>query len=494
MTINMENDDQKIILVTGATGYVGGRLVPRLLEAGYKVRVFVRDPSRLQGRPWLDKVEVVKGDALQLETLYPALKNVSVAYYLIHGWQGGKASAIRDMNVARNFVMAANQVGITRIIYLGELVDTTAKLSPYLRSRHETGYILRQGAIPVTEFLAGMIVGSGSILFEMVRYLAEREPILFCPKWFYSLAQPIAVRNVLDYLVGAINNPESVGKRIEIGGSMQLTYAEMLLKYADLRNLKRYLLPIPFNFPHLSAYWVHMVTPVTYNAVLPLIEGLNIKAIADINQAKQIFPSIELLDFPTAVQYAFNKIEAGEIVSSWKDALVTSAGDIQPYRFDLEAGMYIERRQRLVEASTNEVYRSFTGIGGERGWLYMDWLWTIRGWIDKAIGGVGLRRGRRHPDDVWVGDSLDFWRVESVEPGYSMRLRAEMKVPGKAWLEFTCTPASWNKTLLTTTAYYDALGLKGLIYWFTMWPFHKFIFDGLTREIANRAEKIYLEE
>jgi uncharacterized protein YbjT (DUF2867 family) len=484
----------KPVLVTGATGYVGGRLIPRLLEAGYAVRVLARDPARLQGRPWLERVEVIQGDALQPETLVPALAGVSVAYFLIHGMQGGKGYAERDLTVARNFVQAAGAANIARIIYLGELVDPTARLSPYLRSRHETGYILRQGRVPVTEFRAGMIVGSGSVLFEMVRYLAEREPILICPRWLFSKAQPIAIRNVLEYLVGALAQPESIGQLIEIGGATRLTYADMLLEYAKIRGLKRYLLPTPVYAPHLSAYWIHLVTPVTYNAVLPLIEGLHADSIVNNDLAKQLFPIVELLNFETAVRYALIKIEAGDIQSSWSDALVTSAGDIQPYQFEVQQGMFIEKRQRLVSLPVQVVFRSFCGIGGQRGWLYMDWAWAIRGWLDKIIGGVGLRRGRRHPDDIWVGESLDFWRVEAVSPNHSMRLRAEMKLPGKAWLEFQCTPQENGQTLLTISAYFDAHGLFGFLYWYAMWPFHKFIFDGLTREIARRAQEIYSAE
>jgi uncharacterized protein YbjT (DUF2867 family) len=493
--VNTSNQtNKKPVLVTGATGYVGGRLIPRLLEAGCSVRVLVRDPARLQGRPWLDRVEVLKGDALQPDTLAPALAGVSVAYFLIHGRQGGKVNAERDLTVARNFVQAASAANVERIIYLGELVDTTARLSPYLRSRHETGYILRQGRVPVTEFRAGMIVGSGSVLFEMVRYLSEREPVLVCPRWFFSKAQPIAIRNVLDYLVAALDQPESTGQLIEIGGETRLTYADMLLEYAKIRGLKRFLVPTPFNVPHLSAYWVHMVTPVTYNAVLPLIEGLHADSIVNNNLAKQLFPHIELLNFETAVRYALKKIDAGDIETTWSDALVTSAGDIKPYRFKIVDGMFIEKRQLLVDLPAQYVFRSFSGIGGKRGWLYMDWAWGFRGWLDKIIGGVGLRRGRRHPDDIWVGESLDFWRVEAVTPDRSMRLRAEMKLPGKAWLEFQSTPQQDEQTLLTITAYFDAHGLFGFLYWYAMWPFHKFIFDGLTREIAKRALSIRATE
>ena len=266
--------EKELVLVTGATGYIGGRLVPRLLDAGYRVRCLVRDPVRLQGRAWASRVEVVRGDLLEPATLEPALQDVYAAYYLVHGLKGGRVNADRDLQAARNFVAAAERQNIQRIIYLGELVDPTQRLSPYLRSRHETGYILRQSRIPVTEFRAGMVVGAGSALFEMIRYLAEREPVLICPAWFFSEAQPIAIRNVLDYLVTALKVPESAGKLLEIGGSKQLTYADMLLIYAEERGLRRRLIRVPVNAPRLSAYWVHMVTPIHWRAVLPLIEPL----------------------------------------------------------------------------------------------------------------------------------------------------------------------------------------------------------------------------
>ncbi len=483
-------DKSKLILVTGATGYVGGRLIPRLLEAGYRLRVLARDPSRLQGRPWLGQVEVAQGDALQPESLAPALAGVSAAYYLIHGRQGGKVNAKRDLTAARNFANAAEATNLEQIIYLGELVDPTARLSPYLRSRHETGYILRQGRVPVTEFRAGMIIGSGSVLFEMVRYLSEREPLLVCPRWFFSTAQPIAIRNVLDYLVAALEESESVGKLLEIGGSTRLTYAEMLLGYAQERGLKRVLIPTQFYLPRLSAYWVHMVTPLTYQTVLPLIEGLHADSLANDNLARKFFPSIQLLDFQTAVRYALAKIEKGEIETSWSNALVTSKGDLKPYTFEIIEGMYIERRKKLVALPAEAVFRTYTGIGGARGWFYLDWAWAIRGWLDKVVGGVGLRRGRRHPDEIWVGESLDFWRVEELIPNRRMRLQAEMKVPGKAWLEFESEAQENGQTLLTISAYFDAHGLFGFLYWYAMWPFHKFIFDGLTNEIAKRSQRI----
>jgi len=477
----------KLILVTGATGYVGGRLVPRLLEAGYRVRVLVRDPARLHGRPWLKKVEVVTGDALTEGTLNEALKNVSIAYYLIHGKQGGRDNAERDLQVARNFAHAAEEMDVERIIYLGELVDPTSDLSPYLRARHETGYILRYGGVPVTEFRAGMIVGSGSVLFEMIRYLGEREPLLLCPAWFFSQAQPIAIRDVLFYLIDALDTPESVGRLIEIGGPTRLTYAEMLLEYATERNLKRYLIRLPVNAPRLSAYWVHMVTPLHWRLVAPLIEGLRAKLIVRDETAKKLFPQVKPIDFRTAVHLALGRIQRDNVETSWSDALVTVAGDIKPYKFTVEDGMYIETRQVLLDLKPETVFRSYMGIGGERGWMYMDWAWGMRGWMDKAVGGVGLRRGRRHPDEVRVGESLDFWRVEEVQPNRLLRLRAEMKLPGKAWLEFK-SEAQNGKTLFTVTAYFAPHGLFGFLYWYAMWLPHRFIFDGLTNRLASRAK------
>ncbi len=482
----------KLILVTGATGYVGGRLVPRLLEAGHRVRVLVRDPARLYGRPWLDKVEVVTGDALSEGTLTEALKDASIVYYLIHGRQGNKDDAERDLQVARNFARAAEEMDVERIIYLGELVDPTSDLSPYLRARHETGYILRYGGVPVTEFRAGMIVGSGSVLFEMVRYLGEREPLLLCPAWFFSQAQPIAIRDVLSYLIDALDSPESNGRLIEIGGPTRLTYADMLREYAEERGLKRYLVRLPVNAPRLSAYWVHMVTPLHWRLVLPLIEGLRAKLIVRDETAKKLFPQIKPIDFRTAVHLALGRIHKDNVETSWSDALVTVAGDIKPYKFTVEEGMYIETRQVLLDLKPETVFRSYMGIGGERGWLYMDWSWAMRGWMDKAVGGVGLRRGRRHPDEVYAGESLDFWRVEKVEKDHLLRLRAEMKLPGKAWLEFKSDPTPEGdkqdgKTLFTVTAYFAPHGLFGFLYWYAMWIPHRFIFDGLTNRLASRA-------
>ncbi|MEJ2512634.1 MAG: NAD(P)H-binding protein [Anaerolineales bacterium] len=288
---------QKPILVTGATGYVGGRLVPRLLESGYSVRCLVRDKSRFRGHEWQNQVEVVEADVLDPATLPAALENISTAYYLIHGVQGGKVNPERDQTAARNFIEAAENANVERIIYLGELANPDEKLSPYLRSRLDTGEILRSGSIPTTEFRSGMIVGSGSALFEMVRYLSEREPVMICPRWFYTLAQPISIRNTLDYLVAALDVPESRRRVIEIGGPTRLRYADMLKEYAEVRDLKRLLIPAPVSAPRLSAYWVHLVTPIHWRVVWPLIQGLKAESLVNYTLGQEMFPNIHPLDF-----------------------------------------------------------------------------------------------------------------------------------------------------------------------------------------------------
>lgn len=486
------------LLVTGATGYVGGRLIPLLLAAGHRVRVLARDPARLQGRPWLAQVEVVQGDVLQAQTLPAAMAGITAAYYMVHSMSDSPDFHERDITAATNFGRAGREAGVQRIIYLGGLGDTQADLSPHLRSRQATGDALRAAvaspdAAPspttVTEFRAAVIVGSGSLSFEMIRYLTERVPIMICPRWVYTRVQPIAVRDVLSYLVSALAAPASAGRILEIGGADVLTYGQMMTGYAQARGLRRWLLPVPVLTPRLSSYWVHWVTPVPAAIARPLIQGLRNEVIVHDNSARRLFPSIQPLDYATALRFTLAKLDAGEVQTTWKDALVSSQGDVPPVTFTVQEGIFIEQRQQVVAAAPETAFRAFTGIGGRRGWFYANWAWELRGLADRLIGGVGLRRGRRHPDDLRVGDALDFWRVEAVEAPRLLRLRAEMKVPGLAWLQFETQPQPDGRTRLVQTAFFASKGLFGLLYWYALYPLHGVIFSGMIREIARRAER-----
>ena len=477
----------QLILVTGATGYVGGRLVARLLAAGHRVRCLVRDAARLQGRPWLKQVEVMQGDVLQADTIAPAMSGVHIVYYLVHSLSGGSNFSERDISAARNCASAAKQAGVARIIYLGGLGDPQSNLSQHLVSRHETGDALREAGVPVTEFRAAVIVGSGSLSFEMIRYLSERLPVMICPKWVYTRTQPIGIRNVLDYLVAAIDSPQSAGRIIEIGGRNVVTYADMMTGYARVRGLKRRLIAVPVLTPRLSSYWVHLVTPIPAVIAQPLIKGLGSEVIVRDDSALKMFPAIVPMDYETSVSLALDKIETHGVETSWSDALVSSQGDHTPLTLVSTQGMIIENRQLVVSKPADAVYKSFASLGGARGWLSWDWAWQLRGIFDRLIGGVGMRRGRRHPIDLRVGDAVDFWRVERVVPGRLIRLRAEMLVPGLAWLEFEARPEADGKTLLLQTAIYEPKGLIGFLYWYALYPMHGFIFSGLIRKVAQQA-------
>lgn len=477
------------ILVTGATGYIGGRLVPRLLEAGYRVRCLVRDARRLQGRPWSDQVEVIEGDATRPETLPPAMAGVSAAYFFIHSLSDTPNYRERDMAVARSFSQAAKAAGVERLIYLGGLGDPAADLSTHLRSRQETGAALAEAGVPVTEFRAAIVVGAGSLSFEMIRHLTERLPVMICPRWVFTRIQPIAIDDVLSYLVAALKTPaEDAGRVIEIGGADVVSYGDMMKGYARARGLRRWLIPVPVLTPHLSAHWVNWMTPVNAGIVYPLIEGLRNEVVVREDAARRIFPDIEPMGYDAALRMALTNLEAGQVETSWADGLTSSSGDVRPVELSSDAGLQIERRQIVVAAPAEEVYAVFSGIGGDRGWFYANWLWRLRGIADRLVGGPGFRRGRRHPDEVRVGDALDFWRIEAVEPVRLLRLRAEMKLPGQAWLQFEALPRGAGQTLLTQTAYLAPKGLSGLAYWYGLYPFHGAIFGNMIRAIGERAE------
>ncbi len=476
------------VLVTGATGYIGGRLVPRLLERGHRVRCLARDPARLRDRPWRDAVEIVAGDVFEPASLASALRGVQAAYYLVHSLGSGVDFHQRDLAAAAGFGAAARAAGVDRIFYLGGLAHESPTLSEHLRSRLQTGEALRGAGVPVTEFRAGVIVGSGSLSFEMIRYLTERVPVMICPRWVYTRTQPIGIRDVLDYLVAALDTPACRGRIVEIGGADVITYGEMMTRYAEVRGLKRWMVPVPVLTPRLSSYWVNIVTPIPASIARPLVEGLRNENIVHDPAARELFPAIQPVDYCTAVARALAQLQAGSAETAWSDALSTSLRDGPVVTLTSREGMIREHRQCGVAAPAAAVFRVFTGLGGERGWLYLNAAWRLRGGIDRMLGGVGLRRGRRDPDTLRTGDALDFWRVEAVEPDRLLRLRAEMKVPGRAWLEFRAEPREGGGTLLSQTAYFAPKGLFGNLYWYGLYPLHALIFSGLIARIARRAE------
>ena len=480
--------NSKRLLVTGATGYIGGRLVPHLLRLGYPIRVLVRDKSRLHGRDWIKKVEVVEGDVLQPESLALAMDGIEAAFYLIHSMSGGDDFHKRDLTAAKNFGEAASNAEVNQIIYLGGLGNPKADLSDHLESRQATGRALAQAGVPVTEFRAAIIVGAGSISFEMIRYLTERIPLLISPKWVYTRVQPIAISDVLNYLTKSLETPESKGKVIEIGGADILTYGDMFMQYAEVRSLKRILIPVPVLSPRLSSYWVHWMTPVPANITRPLVEGLRNEVIVQDSAASKMFPEINPIDYKTAIKQALTGLETGKLETSWTDSLTSSMGDNFPVVLKTHEGMIIERRQTLINASSERLFEAFAGLGGNKGWLYMDWAWKLRGAVDRLLGGVGLRRGRRDPREVRVGDALDFYRVEEVKPGELLRLRAEMKFPGEAWMQFEAKSLDKTQSQLIQTVFFAPRGLMGLLYWYGLYPMHSLVFSGLNRELKKLTE------
>ncbi len=473
------------VLVTGATGYIGGRLVPRLMAKGHQVRCVARNPARLEGRSW-PGVEIVQGDLGEPSDVAVALRGIEVAYYLVHSMAAGQAFRERDRSMALAFGEAAAQAGVKRIIYLGGLGDPEKVHSKHLISRQEVGRCLAESGVPVIEFRAAVIVGSGSASFEMIRHLTERLPIMITPMWVNTRCQPIGIRSVLEYLVEALDHPDAKGI-FEIGGTDILSYREMMLRYARIRGLRRIILSLPVPRPELSSRWVDLVTPIPFRIAHPLVQSLQTEVVVRDDRALRFF-NVQPTGYDEAVHRALARMAYDDVVTTWASSLSSLSPD-KPEADQLGAheGMLLDRRRRRVKADPGRVFEVICGLGGEEGWPAGNALWQIRGFLDRLVGGVGMRRGRRHPRELRVGDPLDFWRVEALEPVHLLRLRAEMKLPGRAWLQFEVLPDA-EGARVEQTAFFEPRGVLGYLYWYSVLPFHRFVFPGLVGAVKERAE------
>jgi uncharacterized protein YbjT (DUF2867 family) len=474
--------DQKIVLVTGATGYVGSRMIPSLLERGYRVRCLVRDPAKLSHRSWLPQIEIVKADLIEYESVEKALTGVTYAYYLIHNMATGDQYSERDITSALNFASAASSTGVEHIIYLGGLADASAKMGSHLRSRMETGDTLRQGDVPVTEFRASIIIGSGSTAFEMIRFLTEQFPILAGPRWLHNRTQPIAIHNILDYLLAALETPTCRSQIYEIGGKAVITYTETMLIYARQRGLKRFLLTNPLIPIKLLSYIAENFTPVRAIYSYPLIDSMRSDSVINDNSAQQTFPHIKPLGYDEIITDILSKESPAHIEPVW-------GGNGNLDIFIKHEGFLIDCRKVKLDVSSDTAFLTFTRLGGKNGWLYLNWLWQLRGWLDRLIGGPGMR-GRRNEDKLVVGDIIDFYYVEALESGRLMRLRSELKTPGTGWMEWYASPLAGGGTELTQVAYFAPRGLSGFLYWYLLYPLHRLVFIGLRSKIARQAGKL----
>jgi uncharacterized protein YbjT (DUF2867 family) len=478
-------------LVTGATGYIGGRLVPELLAAGHRVRVLTRSPERLRDRPWAGQVELTRGDATDPDPVATACAGVDVVYYLIHALGSGPEFEATDRRSAEVVALAAKEAGVGRLIYLGALEPRGEELSPHLRSRTEVAEILLASGVPTAVLRAAVVLGSGSASFEMLRYLTERLPVMVTPRWVHSRIQPIAVRDVLRYLVGCARLPAAVHRGFDIGGPDVMSYAQMMQRYAVVAGLpRRRILPVPLFTPSLSSHWVGLVTPVPAGIARPLVESLRNTVVCGEHDIAGFVPDPPegLLGFDEAVRLALARVRDSAVATRWSGASVRGApSDPLPTDPDWAGGsLYVDERTRTTTAAPGALWRVVEGIGGDAGWYSFPLAWEVRGWLDRLVGGVGLRRGRRDAHDLYVGDALDFWRVEELDEGRLLRLRAEMRLPGLAWLEFHVEHDAAG-TRLRQRATFAPRGLLGHLYWWSVAPFHGIVFGGMLRTITRTA-------
>jgi len=488
-------------LVTGATGYIGGRLVPELLAAGHRVRCLARSPGKLRDLPWAGDVEVVRGDVTDAASVADALRDIDVAYYLVHALGTGGDFEETDRAAARVFGEQARTAGVRRIVYLGGLTPAGVperELSPHLRSRAEVGRILLDSGVATTVLRAAVVIGSGSASFEMLRHLTERLPVMVTPSWVRTRIQPVAVRDVLRALVGSARMPGEVNRAFDIGGPDILTYRDMMNRYASVAGLpRRVIVPVPVLTPGLSSLWVGLVTPVPPGIARPLTESLRHEVVCHEHDIERYVPDPpgHPVGFDEAVRLALRRVQDAEVATRWSSASVPGApSDPLPTDPDWAGGsLYTDWRELTVDASRDALWRVIEGIGGDNGWYSFPLAWAVRGRLDRLFGGVGLRRGRRDAARLRVGDSLDFWRVEEIEPGRLLRLRAEMRLPGLAWLEMYVetddTTGGEGRTRYRQRTLFHPHGLLGHLYWWSVSPFHAVVFGGMARNIAKAAAR-----
>jgi uncharacterized protein YbjT (DUF2867 family) len=484
--------DRHRVVVAGATGYIGRRLVAELVASGHDVRCVARTPQKLDSEPWREAVDVVRGDVLDMESLADAFRGTDAAYYLVHSIGSEPNWQTRDRTAAENFRDAASAADLEQIVYLGGLGDDGAgTLSRHLASRHEVGRVLGAGPVPLTELRAAVVIGSGSASFEMLRHLVEVLPVMTTPRWVETRVQPIAVRDVLAYLTGVLGNTNAYGRVLEIGGGDVVTYHEMMDMYAQAARLRRRIvLPVPVLSPTLSSLWVGLVTPIPAELARPLVDSLVNEVVVHDHAIDDVVPR-EPIGCREAIDLALRRIDAVDVSTARTDAEMYGRTPADPMPTDPEwagATVLSDRQVVRTDATPDALFREVCSLGGDRGWLVGNWLWLLRGWLDRIVGGVGMRRGRRHPADLRVGDVVDFWRVEAIEPARLLRLRAEMRLPGEAWLEWSITPQPQGRgTLLVQRARFRPRGLWGRAYWYAVSPFHRFIFGPLAARIVERA-------
>jgi uncharacterized protein YbjT (DUF2867 family) len=472
----------RTVLLTGATGYVGGRLLRCLEKEGLQVRCLARRPEFLRGRV-APATEVVRGDLSEPASLGPALAGVDVAYYLVHSMGSAEAFVDADRSAARNFGRAAREAGVRRIVYLGGL-GHGSPLSAHLESRHEVGRILRDSGVPTVELRASIVIGSGSLSFEMIRALVEKLPLMVTPRWTRALAQPIAIEDVLAYLVAALDVPLEGDGVYEIGGADRVSYADLMQEYARQRGLRRWIVPVPVLSPGLSSLWLGLVTPLYARVGRKLIESVRNDTVVTDERALRAFP-VRPRGVAEAIARALVHEDRELAETRWSDAL-SAPGELQSFGGVTFGSRVLDSRTERVPCAPHDAMAPIRRIGGDAGWYAGDWLWRLRGFVDLLAGGVGMRRGRRDPEHLRVGDPLDFWRVEAYEPDRLLRLQAEMRLPGRAWLQFEIEPDGAG-SIVRQTAIFDPVGLFGLVYWYALYPFHRVIFAGMLREIARRA-------